>query len=318
MKKLILLILMLCVRIAFAQQPIAVTDSSPVTIGGLKAGYRIVTEKEKEVGNKGNFSRYSIEFFVTNVTNEAKIILYKQFNLLSNEVSPEIVLFRCSNATGARMTVKDVSLRANPCVLQTLIDEKECSSDKTTKKVHLGQIGYWIKPGETISARSVMIVPLNERPNFNVFLYPNASSIIATVYGDNNAPSQNIPSIVKIRKFSSNDYLNNQNGPLVCSAIGHGWWSASWQLIPVSGTNYYLIKNRGKNNFFISTDNNGMLSLNDQSANTMWVIEPIGNTNTYTIRNASNNSSLISFNGSVQAMPVMGQQPNAEWIIEQQ
>ena len=47
MKKITLLILLFTGKIIFAQQPIVVTDSTPVTVNGLKAGYRIVNVKRK-------------------------------------------------------------------------------------------------------------------------------------------------------------------------------------------------------------------------------------------------------------------------------
>ena len=319
MKKITLLILLFTVKIIFAQQPIVVTDSTPVTVNGLKAGYRIVSETGKEVGNKGNFSRYSVQFYVTNVTGEAKIILYRQgFDLLGNDVAPELVLFRCLNATGARMTSKEFALHAQPCVLQTLIEDKDGSSGKTTKNTHLGQVGYWIKPGETFSTKSVVIIPLNEKPNFTAAFYPNANSIISSASFNEmyNTQSPDNLRTAKIKNFSTNNYLNIQNGPLACTPVDNTSLNAQWQLIPVNGTNYYLIKNRLQNNF-ISIDNSGMLSANDQSTNAMWIIEPIGTTNTYTIKNASNNTALINQNGTVQSVTVFGEMQNAKWIIEQ-
>lgn len=319
MKKITLLILLLTGKIIFAQQPIVVTDSTPVTVNGLKAGYRIVSETEKEVGNKGNFSRYSVQFYVTNVTGEAKIILYRQgFNLLGNDVPFDLVLFRCLNATGARMTSKEFAVHAQPCVLQTLIEDKDGSSGKTTKNTHLGQVGYWIKSGETFSTKSVVIVPLNENPNFTAAFYPHATSIISSASFNEmyNTQSPDNLRIAKIKNFSTNNYLNIQNGPLVCTPVDNTSLNAQWQLIPVNGTNYYLIKNRLQNNF-ISIDNNGMLSANDQSTNAMWIIETIGTTNTYMIKNASNNTALINQNGAVQAVTVFGEMQNAKWIIEQ-
>jgi uncharacterized protein with beta-barrel porin domain len=52
----------------FAQEPLSVTDESPVTVNGLKAGYSITNETEKEVGSKGNFSRFQVQFYVTNTS----------------------------------------------------------------------------------------------------------------------------------------------------------------------------------------------------------------------------------------------------------
>jgi Ricin-type beta-trefoil lectin domain-like len=306
---------------AFSQQPFTVTQSAPARLDGLKAGYTLVNEKEKEVGDKGNFSRFSIEFYITNETNQAKIILYKQgFNLLASDVSPNLVLFRCINATGARMTSKEFSLQAKTCMIPALVEDKDCSSGKTTQSKRQVQVGYWIKAGETISTKSVVIVPLSQQPDMTAVFFPNSNSPVGSTINNqpvtNDLPVTGGEGFMKIRNFAINTFLNNQDGPLGCTTIDNGWWSAQWQLLPVPGTNYYVIKNRWKNNF-ISTGNNGLLSVNDQSANSMWMIEAVGNSNTYTLKNVGTNRFLINQDGALQAEAVFADQPNARWILEQ-
>ncbi|MFI5133642.1 MAG: RICIN domain-containing protein [Chitinophagales bacterium] len=315
---------------AVAQQSYPVTESMPQTVEGLTAGYNISNEKEKEVGNKGDFSRYSINFYVTNSSNEAKIILNKQgFNLLGSDVSSGLVQFKCVNATGARLTSKELNLQAKPCTLQVLVDDKDCSTGKITQSKRPAQIGYWIRPGETIAGNTIVIVPLNEKPDVTVTFFPNTTNIPATVInnnnnyniGNNNSNSnnvQNTPSgFVRIKNFVSNNYLHNQNGPVACTTIDHGWWSAQWEILPVSGTNYYQIRNRWKNNF-ISTENNSMISDNGKSSNAMWLIEETGNNNTYTIKNVANNAKLTYQDGSLKTTnSFLGNQANMQWVIEQ-
>ena len=90
-----------------AQEPLTLTDDAPVTVNGLQAGYTLTSETEKEVGNKGDFSRFQVEFYVTNTSTEAKIILHRQgFTIGGNGVSSNIVQFRCSNATGVNLPVR--------------------------------------------------------------------------------------------------------------------------------------------------------------------------------------------------------------------
>jgi hypothetical protein len=322
--------------IVTAQQSYPITDSMTQTVEGLAAGYNIVNAKEKEVGNKGDFSRYSVNFYVTNTSNEAKIILNKQgFNLLgSGDASSGLVQFRCVNATGARLTSKELNLQAKPCTLQALVDDKDCSTGKVTQSRRPAQVGYWIRPGETISANTVVIVPLNERPNVTVTFFPNITGMTGTVINNNynynignnnynnnnnNNNGQNTPpGFVRIKNFASNNYLHNQNGPVACTAIDNGWWSAQWEIVPVNGTNYYQIKNRWKNNF-ISTENNNMISDNGKSSNSMWLLEETGNNNnTYTIKNAANNAKLTFQDGSLKTTTsLFGNQANMQWVIEQ-
>jgi hypothetical protein len=325
---------------AYSQQFLPVTDSIPAMNEGLKAGYDITGASEKEVGDKGNFSRYKIHFYVINISSEAKLILYRpNSSIFGSGTSPELVKFRCNNATGARFTNKEATLTAKPCIIDGLVDETDASG-KTVQKKKPANIGYWIKPGESINANTIMIVPLNERPNMTLSFFPNTSSMGGTVFNNNNNfydnnnnynntnysnnnnnnfnNGQNMPQgFVRIKKIASNNYLHNQNGPVACTVINHDWWSAQWEMLPVNGTNYYQIKNRWKNNF-VSTDNNSMISDNGTSANAMWMIEETGsNSKIYIIRNAANNSKLTYQDGQLKTITSFGNQVNMQWIIEQ-
>ena len=59
-------------------QAINITDTTPAIFNGLQMGFSILKQSEKEVGKKGNFSRYSLRFYVTNTTGEAKILMLKE------------------------------------------------------------------------------------------------------------------------------------------------------------------------------------------------------------------------------------------------
>ena len=299
----------------FAQQPVQLADSVPTNIGGFQAGYDIRSESEKEVGNKGNFSRYKIHFFVTNTTNEAKIIVYKpNSSVFGSGTSPDIAQFKCLNATGARFTSKEFTLQAKQCIIDALVDETDAAG-KTKQVRKPASIGYWVKPGETLSSNSIVIVPLNEKPNITVTFYPGSTSMGASII-NNNAASNNtqyVSHFIHIKNTNGNIYLHNQHGPLECSAITNGWWSAEWEIIPVNGTNYFLIKNHWKNNF-ISTNNMTMLSEDGNSKNSEWSVEETGG-NFYTIRNAGNNAKLILDNGTLKASSSYTASNPAQWII---
>lgn len=323
MKRLPVIFLLLIQKVLYGQQVLPVTDSVPAINEGLKAGYEIAGTSEKEVGDKGNFSRYKMRFYVVNTSSQAKLILLKPTNsLFSSTVSPELVRFKCSNATGARLTNKDATISAKACIVDALVDEVDASSGKTVPTKKQANIGYWIKPGETISSNCIMIVPLNERPNVSVTFFPNPTSMGGAVINNENNFSngqfanQRPANFVRIKNFATNSYLHNQDGPVACSAIDNNWWSAQWEMVPVNGTNYYQLRNRSKNNF-ISTENANMLTDNGQSANAMWFIEEIGSTHTYSIKNAANNLSLAFQNGVLKTITVLGTQSYAQWIIEQ-
>jgi hypothetical protein len=305
----------------FAQQIFTVRDSFPVATGGLKVGYSLVSEKEKEVGSKGNFSRFSVEFYVSNISAEAKVILFRQgFNLLNSDVSPDLVKFRCQNATGARLTSKELTLQARPCIVQAITEDKDCASGKVSQNKKPVKIGYWIKPGETISARTIMIVPLNEKPDMSVIIYPDPNAPVASMItpGVNMASASSpIQGFMKIKNVLSGEYLNIEHGPLSCSVVNNEWWSAQWQLIPIQGTTYFSIQNRWKNSF-LSLDNSGLLSSDNQSANSMWVVESVDGGASYTIKNAARNAAILNQSGVVVTGPLFKGQQNSKWSLEPQ
>lgn len=301
------------------QQSFTVNDSLPVTRDGLTAGYSITDASESDAGKKGSFSRYKLRFYVVNNTSEAKLIMYKHgLNLFGSSVSPKLALFKCSNATGARFTNKEATLEARPCVVEALVDEKECGSDKTVQVKKLVNLGYWIKPGETVSVNSIMIVPLNEKPQMSITFYPSAGNMIATTANSINTGNGNYPQqgFMRLKNASANTYLHTQSGPLSCSAIDYNWWSAQWEIIPVGNSNYYNIRNRWKG-AFLSTDNTAMLSDNAQSQGSMWYVEEVPGGNTYTIKNAASNSRLTFQNNVLGVSNVFGTPMYAQWVVEQ-
>src|SRR5689334_10413477 len=124
MKKTLVIAFLFLQKFVLAQQVLPVTDSMPAIDEGLKAGYEISGASEKEVGDKGNFSRFKLRFYVINTSSQAKLILLRPTNsIFSSTVSPELVRFKCSNATGARFTNKEATLAAKPCIVDALVDD---------------------------------------------------------------------------------------------------------------------------------------------------------------------------------------------------
>ncbi len=80
---------------------------------------------------KGISADIVYNIYVTNTSADAKIVLYKQGFLSGNDVSHNLVQFNCMNATGARLTSKETVIQAKPCSLIALVEDKDCTSDKT-------------------------------------------------------------------------------------------------------------------------------------------------------------------------------------------
>ena len=303
---------------AFAQQQsFPLSDSIPITHNGLKAGYTITETSEKEVGDKGTFSRYKLKFFVTNTADEAKILMQKPNVLFSGSPSPHLATFKCSNATGARLTNKTADINMQQCNIEAAVEDKDCATGKTTTNHRIVNIGYWIKPGETISTNCIMITPLNEKPNMTVVFYPFFSGIVGTpFFAGSQHESISAQGFVRLKNFSNNKYIHNQNGPIECSDIDRSWGGAQWVILPVNGTNNFQIRSRLKSNF-ISTETSGLLSDNGQSSKAMWMIEETTTSNVFYIKNVADNSKLLLLNGVLKTSNSYNtNDATAQWVIE--
>lgn len=315
MKQLFAILFLLTGIPALAQQEMPVYDSLSASFQGLKAGYSISGASEKEVGKKGSFSRYKIRFYVTNEGPEAKLFLNRSGGIFNNaSASNKVAVFKCRNATGARFTNKEATMQMQPCKIMATVEDKECGSEKINLNRRQVDVGFWIKPGETITVNSIMIVPLNEKPDMAVVFFPENNGTIATANATNGTENTE-PGFHRIKNFSAGNYLHVQNGPLNCSGIDFGWWSAQWEIVPAGGSGLYQVRNRWKNNY-LSSDNGSLVSDNGQSPAAQWFIEETGSNNTYTIRNAANNLKLSFSNGGLSLVNVLGVPANTQWIFE--
>lgn len=292
-----------------------VPDSSTVTYNGLQAGYSIESESEKSVNKKGDFSRYKIKFWVKNVSTEARI-MYRNidFNGHAGPLSNNIALFKCLNATGARLTNKAASMELQPCKIMATVEEKECGTDKVRQVSKIVDLGFWIKPGEMVSKTYPMIVPLNERPNVTITFY----SEVANQTGEfiTTSRAQNVSTdYVRIKNFATNDYLNNQPGRLVSTPIENGWWSADWEVIAIEGTSNFQIRNRWKGLYLSS--GNEMLTEDMNNSSAMWTIQETNTANVYYIKNVSDNARLFVENGTLKVSNKFISNDNtSKWVIE--
>jgi hypothetical protein len=324
-KNLLVCLFIMTIGRVFAQQAYTVTDQQPQMIDGLNMGYNIKSLEEKNVSDKGLFSRYSIRFFVTNTSSEAKIMLYKQGWNIGNNVSDELVQFNCLNATGARLTSKSTILRADPCNVTALVDDNIPGTNKTKQNKRVVQIGYWIKPGQTISADAIMIVPLNQPLNMQAVYLANqlqytASASMSTA--PNGVPDISPQSPIrggfsKIKNLFNNTYINVEAGPITSTAITGDWWSAQWLLIPVPGTNYVNIKNRWKQNFIGTERGYVVITPIFQTESSMWILEPGNGNNIFRIRNVQTNAYLcIATSNQLIAAVNTNNNLSSAWLVQ--
>lgn len=278
--------MLLCVYSAFGQAPaFSITDKQPTLVDGLELGYTIKSTEVKAVGDKGNFSRYSVSFYVRNTTNLGKIMLYKQGWNIANNVSNQLAKFNCLNATGARLTSKEAIINAEACNVLAMVPD--CDPKKTNKNKQFVQIGYWIKPGETIATTAILITPLNELPNVQVIymaaqLTPLSDAVIdGPQLVETPGPTDNGTYIKLKNNFYSDKYINNQQGPPQSTTITQNWWSAQWQVIRDNG-HLVRIKSRWKGTF-LGVDQRGYVTLSDDFNNraNLWAMETTNDQNVF-------------------------------------
>lgn len=319
MKKLFIYLLILaCIALwlpAKSQQAISIPADAPVTAGGLKLGFNL----SKDAQAKSNSNRYNTEFYVTNITSEAKIILFKQnFEVAGGDVSPNLVQFDCLNATGAERTSKGTTVQAKPCTVTALVDDRDCNATQSKKNKREVTIGYWIKPGETISSNVTIMLPPNTKPDVKATILLDEGVTSNAILGSSVTNTSHLISqgYLRIKNVSVGTYLNMQAGPVTCTAIQEDWFNSQWEILPVDGTNYYVIKNRTKN-AYISIENLETLnSPNAQSVNSLWVLEPVEGNNLFMLKNVGNNSYLVVQSGKLQLAAANDKAAYAKWLIE--
>jgi hypothetical protein len=322
-------LLLLCVSRLWAQQAYVVTDKQPGLVDGLEFGYTIKSAEVKAVSDKGNFSRYSLKFYVTNTTNQSKIILYKQGLNILNNVSDKLVQFNCLNATGARLTTKSAIINAAPCNVLALVEDK--ATGKVDPNKRFVQIGYWIKAGETISTSAIVIVPQNELPDMqalylaNELHQPLGTASVGSYSDDQSRPQQQAqPSIYepgsgfsKIMNYNERTYLNVETGTPRSTAISPDWQSAQWQFVPVPNTDYVNIKNRWKNSF-LSVDSGSLgLFVNYMSDGSRWKLEKVPGAHIYRLRNVGTGGYLCLASGQLTMSASYNNTLNTGWVFEQ-
>ncbi len=299
----------------FYPQTLQVTDSAPVLLNGIKAGYEIRSVDADS--KKDNQAKYKIYFYLTNTSTEAKI-MYQNSGFMghSGPINNNFALFKCLNATGARFTNKMCSMELQACNMMAKVEDKDCNG-KTTINTRQVEIGYWLKPGETVSKTYPMYIPQSEKPKVTVTFYPEVANQTGTMMNgnSNNAAANNI-SFSRIKNFASGTYLNNQQGPLQCTAIENGWWSADWEIRPMEGTENFYIVSRWKNTYISSTAN-GMLAGNSNDTNAMWLIQESNTPNVFYIKNVSGNGRLYVENGILKvSSSFISNDALTKWIIE--
>lgn len=152
-----------------AQMANEITTDKPANIDDIEYGYFINNESVKEAGGK-EMSRFEVTLYAKNTSSCLKLFLFERKNtFFSSNTSAEndLAKFDCINATGQRLTSKGGTIEARSFYTNAKVPIKGTDGKTTVQDLKV-QIGYALKPGETISKSLIFIVPLNEKPKLQV------------------------------------------------------------------------------------------------------------------------------------------------------
>lgn len=169
MKKFILLFIAGCAfNTSKAQLPVDVFADKSAVIDDIEYGYIINNESTKAAGGK-DMGRYEITLYAKNTSNCLKLFLFERKNFFASTSSAEndLARFDCVNATGQRLTSKGGTIEARAFYTTAKVPIKGSDNKTVTQDIKV-QIGYALKPGETISKSLIFIVPLGEKPKMQV------------------------------------------------------------------------------------------------------------------------------------------------------
>lgn len=110
-------------------------------------------------------------------------------------------------------------------------------------------------------------------------------------------------------------YIHTEGGPLVSGSIQSGWWTAQWQMEPVSGTQYYRIRNRYTGHY-LHAENPQVQAGTIQSGwlSAQWELEPTQQH--FRIRNRWRGTYLHVEYGSLQLGTISTTWHSAQWRME--
>ena len=151
---------------SMAQTAYDIAENQPAAMNGIEYGFAVRNESRKDVGSKGTFSRYEVTIYATNKSGCTKLFFPKQ-TIFGQQNNDLLAQFDCLNATGARLTAKNGTVRAKPFYVPYTTSAKTADGKTVSSTVQV-QAGYWLRNGETVSSDLILIVPDGETPRLKV------------------------------------------------------------------------------------------------------------------------------------------------------
>jgi hypothetical protein len=142
--------------------PMEMAENQPIVMNGMSVVYIITSTGQKDVGKKGDFSRYEVQI---SVTNEGGCDWIRRFT--GDEKSTAASEFpigriECTNATGYRLTSKFQEITPEP--FYAYYKQNVVRDGKTVEEKKQVLAGYTFDRGKRRDYRQIFIVPLGEKP----------------------------------------------------------------------------------------------------------------------------------------------------------
>lgn len=154
------LLLLAVLPVAVQAQIVSLEEGKAATINGISYGYLISNEQVKSAGGE-EYSRFEVTLYATNQSGCTRLYTDGAERPLSAPAANIFATFQCTNANGKRLTAKQGMVKLR----DFYIPVRMSSGSRQTLKA-----GYVFSDGETIKTTIIVLVPNDERPQFNCTL----------------------------------------------------------------------------------------------------------------------------------------------------
>jgi len=151
------------ISIANAQQ---IKDGETLNVNGIAVTYSILS-KEKLTIKDQNFDRYKVLASIKNNTGKSFNIRLASSLDLAGISNSKIIELDCINATGARLTSKNVQVSMKIHLINVTYPTKDKDGKSTTAILPV-IAGYYFDEGQVIENDAIFIVPAGEVPKVSV------------------------------------------------------------------------------------------------------------------------------------------------------
>lgn len=141
-----------------------ISDGQTVDINGINVSIALINKETVEIKGK-NYERYKVTATAKNNSGKSFYIRESNYPEYFNKIHG--IEFNCINATGLRLTGKQLVLRPKTHTVKATIQTYDQSGKSISKSYNI-TAGYYFDPEDTLQGSDIFIVPAGEKPDFSV------------------------------------------------------------------------------------------------------------------------------------------------------